>query len=268
MQLAVMRIWKHVPDQWERLKAEPSLMPSAVEELLRFENPSQHTARLAPEDTELVVGADKGVLANDTDPDDGDLTATLSTPPSRGTLVAFNPDGSFTYQPKQDFNGVDVFTYEVANQSGKAATGRVQLFVGPQGDVIITTDDRYQLVQDVSLTVTAPGVLTNDVDPDGDKLALSVVKDVAHGKLELNHDGSFLYAPAQHFTGSDGFTYRVKDSDGNQATADVAILVRPEDAPPPLIDAITDQLGLRVEKRKGEVEFLIVDSVDKSPTEN
>src|SRR5205823_4627075 len=111
--------------------------------------------------------------------------------------------------------------------------------VGSQGDVVIATDDRYQLVQDVSLTTPAPGVLSNDVDPDGDKLALSVVKDVAHGKLELNHDGSFLYAPAEHFTGSDGFTYRVKDSDGNEATAEVAIVVRPAEKPPPETTATT-----------------------------
>jgi hypothetical protein len=37
------------PDELERLRAEPDLMPSAVEELLRYESPSQHTARLAPQ---------------------------------------------------------------------------------------------------------------------------------------------------------------------------------------------------------------------------
>jgi len=41
------------PGQMARLRGDPSLMPSAVEELLRFESPSQQTARLAPEDTEL-----------------------------------------------------------------------------------------------------------------------------------------------------------------------------------------------------------------------
>jgi cytochrome P450 len=41
------------PDQLKRLRADYSLIPSAVEELLRYESPSQHTARLAPDDVML-----------------------------------------------------------------------------------------------------------------------------------------------------------------------------------------------------------------------
>jgi cytochrome P450 len=41
------------PDELEKLRSDLSLVPSAVEELLRYESPSQHTARLAPEDTIL-----------------------------------------------------------------------------------------------------------------------------------------------------------------------------------------------------------------------
>jgi cytochrome P450 len=48
----VLTLLRH-PEQLEQLKANPSLIPSAVEELLRYESPSQHTARLAPEDVEL-----------------------------------------------------------------------------------------------------------------------------------------------------------------------------------------------------------------------
>ncbi|HZO76164.1 MAG TPA: cytochrome P450 [Ktedonobacteraceae bacterium] len=40
-------------DQMEKLRTDLALIPSAVEELLRFESPSQHTARLAPDDVEL-----------------------------------------------------------------------------------------------------------------------------------------------------------------------------------------------------------------------
>jgi cytochrome P450 len=48
----VLTLLRH-PDQLALLAADRSLVPSAVEELLRYESPSQHTARLAPEDTEL-----------------------------------------------------------------------------------------------------------------------------------------------------------------------------------------------------------------------
>jgi pimeloyl-[acyl-carrier protein] synthase len=41
------------PDQLAKLKADSSIMPSAIEELLRYESPSQHTARLAPDDVTL-----------------------------------------------------------------------------------------------------------------------------------------------------------------------------------------------------------------------
>jgi hypothetical protein len=41
------------PDELARLRADLALIPGAVEELLRFEPPSQHTARLAPDDVEL-----------------------------------------------------------------------------------------------------------------------------------------------------------------------------------------------------------------------
>ena len=41
------------PLEMRRLMDDPSMIPAAVEELLRYESPSQHTARLAPEDTEL-----------------------------------------------------------------------------------------------------------------------------------------------------------------------------------------------------------------------
>ncbi len=41
------------PQEMQRLREDLSLIPSAVEEMLRYESPSQHTARMAPNDCEL-----------------------------------------------------------------------------------------------------------------------------------------------------------------------------------------------------------------------
>ncbi len=48
----ILSLLRHT-DQLGKLKSNLSLVPSAVEELLRYESPSQQTARLAPEDVEL-----------------------------------------------------------------------------------------------------------------------------------------------------------------------------------------------------------------------
>lgn len=48
----VLTLLRH-PEQMEKLRGDLSLTASAVEEMLRFESPSQHTARLAPSDRQL-----------------------------------------------------------------------------------------------------------------------------------------------------------------------------------------------------------------------
>jgi cytochrome P450 len=42
------------PLQLERLRSDPALMPSAVEEMLRYESPSQRAVRVAPRDVEIA----------------------------------------------------------------------------------------------------------------------------------------------------------------------------------------------------------------------
>jgi cytochrome P450 len=54
------------PEELERVRHDRSLIASAVEEMLRYESPSQHTGRLAPEDRELggkVVRKKQAVMA-------------------------------------------------------------------------------------------------------------------------------------------------------------------------------------------------------------
>jgi len=41
------------PDQWQKLRADPSLLPDAVEEVLRWSSPIAHFKRVTTEDTEL-----------------------------------------------------------------------------------------------------------------------------------------------------------------------------------------------------------------------
>jgi cytochrome P450 len=48
----ILTLLRH-PDQLEKLQADRFLIPSAIEELLRYESPIQYTSRLAPQDMQM-----------------------------------------------------------------------------------------------------------------------------------------------------------------------------------------------------------------------
>ena len=53
------------------------------------------------------------------------------------------------------------------------------------------------------LNVPAPGVLANDVDPEGQPLTAQLVTTTANGTLTLNANGSLIYVPNAGFSGTD-----------------------------------------------------------------
>ena len=101
---------------------------------------------------------------------------------------------------------------------------------GPANTAPVATDDAYSTVEDVDLSVPAPGVLGNDTDADGDQLSASLVTLPANGTVTLGADGSFLYEPDAGFDGTDTFAYAVNDGTHASTPATVTITVVP--APP------------------------------------
>ncbi len=94
--------------------------------------------------------------------------------------------------------------------------------------------DEYATGQDQAITVDpASGVLSNDLDPDGESVMAVLVTPPAHGELTLRPNGSFLYTPEDDFTGEDELSYRVSDGLSNSNVTTVKLLVRP---PETLID--------------------------------
>jgi len=97
------------------------------------------------------------------------------------------------------------------------------------------TDDTYSTPEDQTLTVAAPGVLSNDTDPDGDALTASLVSGPSSGSLTLNGDGSFTYVPDPNVNGSDSFTYELTDGiTTKQAVA--TLTIDPVNDPPQAAD--------------------------------
>ncbi|WP_337972454.1 Ig-like domain-containing protein [Vibrio comitans] len=80
-------------------------------------------------------------------------------------------------------------------------------------------NDSYTTEEGVSvLKNSAEGVLANDTTPGG--LDATLTKDVLHGSLTLEVDGSFLYTPNDGYYGHDSFEY---DLGGKTATVNIDI---------------------------------------------
>lgn len=90
----------------------------------------------------------------------------------------------------------------------------------------VALNDDYQAIVNESLSVDAAnGVLANDVFTRPGTMEAVLVDDVAHGSLNLNADGSFLYTPETDFAGQDGFTYRAVSGSAESNVATVALTV-------------------------------------------
>src|SRR5436189_235676 len=189
-------------------------------------------AYTTPEDTTLTVSA-PGVLANDGDVDGDPITAILVNRPAHGTL-RLNRDSSFSYTPALNYNRPATFTYTLyLHDALPISNATVSITVTPVNDPpgtsgAIVADDAYTTPEDTTLTVSAPGVLANDSDIDGDPLTAILVHSPAHGTRSLNSDGSFTYTPALNYNGPDSFTYKANDGLVDSPTnATVRITVTP-----------------------------------------
>ncbi|PFG34476.1 hypothetical protein ATL42_2386 [Sanguibacter antarcticus] len=155
-------------------------------------------------------------------------TATIVDSTTHGT-VSLSPQGRFDYYPEPGFHGTDSFTYTVTTSSvSNVAT--VTLTVRPADRALIATPDSYETPAGVALTVDAPGLLANDVSPDG----LPLQSILYHyntgyystgGRLSVASDGSFVYTPAPGYQGADRFTYVVYDGLGYTDEVTVSIRV-------------------------------------------
>lgn len=163
------------------------------------------------------------VLANDSDANGDPLSAVLGTGPSNGSL-SLAPDGTFTYTPVPNFNGVDSFTYQASDGTALSAPSTVTLTV----DAVV---DRPVFAVAI-LAVTAVEDTTyagQTTATSADALPLTYTAETTGtptGTVVMNAvTGAFTFTPEPDFVGLAQLDVLACDTFGQCATQLVNITV-------------------------------------------
>ncbi len=164
------------------------------------------------------------VLANDRDPDNDNLGIDTVSIDSR-IGVAQIVDTGVRFTPAPSSSGPVSFEYTISDPEGATATATVLVTVLPadqangapvaRPDVATATDEPIDLFP-----------LTNDIDPDGDPLALvDAVMTGSGGRVQLLDGGRLRFTPVPGSTGTVQISYTVSDGRGGSASSTVTVTV-------------------------------------------
>lgn len=215
----------------------------------------------SPASTGADVDIVLDLLANDSDPQGGDLAVSVvPATTTQGGSITDNGDGTVTYTPAEGFCGEDSFQYTMEATDPDPAAAPVITTRTAQGvatiEVIcnnapIAIDDTYFASQGGSVSAS---VRANDLDFEDPNAGMTytLVTGPANGTLTLNADGSFTYTHDGSVSPvTDTFTYEVCDNHATlqppsdpatlprcaQATATVNVSLAPQAAPVAVADA-------------------------------
>jgi VCBS repeat-containing protein len=192
------------------------------------------------------------VIGNDSDPDGDTLTVIavgasgngVGTPVagSAGGNFTILADGSYSFDPGTAFDDLAAgetrqtsVGYTISDGEGGVASAILRITVTGSNDTPIASDS--------SITTSEDSVVTGAIaasDAEGDTLSFTLVAQPANGSVTLNPDGTYSYAPAADFNGTDSFDVTVSDGNGGVVTVTVTVTVTPvNDAPVGSDGAIT-----------------------------
>ncbi len=176
--------------------------------------------------TEENTPVDINVLSNDTGLEDGFGSLTIHTAPVNGSVV-INEDRTITYTPSPWFaDGEDSFIYLLKDSEGDSDTALVTISVVEDIDYQpIANDDAVATEYETARTID---VLLNDTGKEDGGIVVSIESGSANGTAVVNGDNNITFTPAEGYSGTTSFEYRVTDVDGDDDIATVTVLVKEE----------------------------------------
>ncbi len=176
------------------------------------------------------------LLSNDVD---GDRMVVAQVFEALNGTVSQSSDGRINFTPGPDFNGTASFRYAANTPEGGRAEATVFIDVLAVNDAPVAQDDAgFVTAENTAFDIPAEALLANDIDADGDTLAILEVTAGDGLSVEMSADGLITITPDAYYFGDTGFTYTVRDAEGLTDTAEVAVRIDAvNDAPEPQNDS-------------------------------
>lgn len=172
------------------------------------------------------------VTSNDYDPDADLLSITILTPPQHGSASVVNTV-EILYVPDNSYSGPDTLVYVLCDSHNLCDTAVVFIAFTGNNNNPVAMDDNYVVQENVN---TFLPVTSNDYDPTGDVLSITILKAPQHGNASVINSVQVLYAPYNFYFGPDTLVYVLCDNHNLCDTAVVYIAVNGANNPPTALD--------------------------------
>jgi len=190
-----------VTDGEKELNATISVTVTPVNDL-----PTAEVASLTVTEDAKNEIIDTSPYTNDVD---GDTLTVTSAQADHGD-VTVNPDGTLSYSPNANYAGNDQISYTVVDGNGGSVTGKINVLITGETDAPNANNDEAQTDEDTKIDVI--DVLSNDTDPDNDKLTVTQAT-ADNGIVTISATGSLSYQPDDNYFGKDTIHYTVTDGE-------------------------------------------------------
>ena len=167
---------------------------------------------------------DQTITLSASDVDGDDLTYTIETAPTNGTVTLTGAEAVYT--PNENFNGTDSFTFTSSDGTIESNLATIIITVNPVNDAPVAQDGSNTKEEDTDQTITLSAS-----DVDGDDLTYTIETAPTNGTVTLT-GAEAVYTPNENFNGTDSFTFTSSDGTIESNLATIIITVNPvNDAP-------------------------------------